>query len=285
MHCHIDIPKMASLSVKRSIMDALETKLLNSSKLKPHIWWRYIDDIFMIWEHGEEQLRRFLEDINSFHPSIKFTAEWSHESINFLDVQVINEGGNFVTDLYVKPTDTHQYLHASSCHVYHSKKSIPYSQTLRLNRVCSTNQLFDKRYNELDCWLVDRGYSERLVRNQVLAARKFSRDELLGKQKQPPKHKLTFNITYHPLLRGIKDILKRVHVLLAPDREHEKVFKDTPIVGFRRAKILKDMLVRAKLPKLEEIPGCSGCGARRCQVCEFVENATTFSDKDGSAYI
>ena len=81
---------------------------------------------------------------------------------------------------------------------------------------------------------------------------------------------------------GIKNILKRVHVLLPSDREHEKVFKDTPIVGFRRAKSLKDMLVRAKLPKLEEIPGCSGCGARRCQVCEFVENATTFSDKDGS---
>ena len=89
-------------------MDALETKLLNSSELKPRIWWRYLDDIFMIWEHGEEQLRKLLEAINSFRPSTKFTAEWSHESI-----KVINEGGNFVTDLYVKPTDTHRYLHAS----------------------------------------------------------------------------------------------------------------------------------------------------------------------------
>ena len=24
----------------------------------------------MIWEHGEEQVRKFLDDINSFHPSI-----------------------------------------------------------------------------------------------------------------------------------------------------------------------------------------------------------------------
>ena len=42
------------------------------------------------------------------------------------------------------------------------------------------------------------------------------------------------------------------------------------------------MLVRAKLPNLEEIPGCSGCGSSRCQVCGYIENATTFTDKDGS---
>ena len=36
--------------------------------------------------------------------------------------------GNLSTDLFVKPTDTHQYLHASSWHVFHYKKSIPYNQ-------------------------------------------------------------------------------------------------------------------------------------------------------------
>ena len=50
----------------------------------------------------------------------------------FLDVQVTLSGGNLSTDLFVKLTDMHQYLHASSCHVFHSKKAIPYSQALRL---------------------------------------------------------------------------------------------------------------------------------------------------------
>ena len=54
-----------------------------------------------------------------------------------------------VTDLYVKPTDT-QYLHASSCHVSHCKKSIPFSQALCLNRICSENAFFDERCNELE---------------------------------------------------------------------------------------------------------------------------------------
>ena len=59
------------------------------------------------------------------HPTIKFTADWSYSSVNFLDVKVIMKGGKIITDLYVKPTDTHQYLDSSSCHPYHCKKKYP----------------------------------------------------------------------------------------------------------------------------------------------------------------
>ena len=62
-------------------------------------------------------------------------------------------GNQLVTDLYVRPTGTHHYLHASLCHDSHYKKSIPFSQDLLLNRICSENTLFDKRCNELEVWL------------------------------------------------------------------------------------------------------------------------------------
>ena len=58
-------------------MAALEEKILNKVKKKPNVWWRYIDDIFFIWEHGEESLKEFLNEINSFHPTIKLTVDWS----------------------------------------------------------------------------------------------------------------------------------------------------------------------------------------------------------------
>ena len=103
-------------------MAELEDQLLQNSPLKPSVWWRYIDDIFLIWPHGEDSLKAFIEYINQYHHSIKFTADYSFNTINFLDVQVIKEGNNLVTDLYIKPTDTHQYLEASSCHVKASSK-------------------------------------------------------------------------------------------------------------------------------------------------------------------
>ena len=44
-----------------------------------------------------------------------FTAKYSREKISFLDVEVIKKGKQLFTDLYIKPSDTHQYLHATSC--------------------------------------------------------------------------------------------------------------------------------------------------------------------------
>ena len=115
-----------------------------------------IDDIFFLWEHGENKLKSFIDKINKAHPTVKFTAEWSKTSINFLDVTVSLIEGVIETVLFVKPTDSHQYLQSSSCHPFHCKKGIPYSQTLRLNRICSETNSFDKRCNDLE-----KGYSWR----------------------------------------------------------------------------------------------------------------------------
>ena len=106
-------------------MADLEKRLLSDIDLKPYIWWRYIHDTFLIWEHGQESLKLLLEKINNIHPTIKFIADWSYRSVNFLDVKVTMKDGKVITDLYVKPTDTHQYLDYLSFHPYHCKKKHP----------------------------------------------------------------------------------------------------------------------------------------------------------------
>ena len=60
--------------------------------------------------------------LHGAHESIKFTIEWSKEKVNFLDVLVIKQGNKLVTDLFTKPTDTHQLLHRASCHPNHTKR-------------------------------------------------------------------------------------------------------------------------------------------------------------------
>ena len=131
-------------------MAELKEKILEKVDNKSSLRWRYIDDSFFIWKHGEEKLRNSVETLNEFHPKIKFTAEWSQKSINFLNVTVSLIDGQIETDLYVKPTDSHQYLHSSFCYLYHCKKSIPYSQALRLNRIYSKNNFFGILCNNLE---------------------------------------------------------------------------------------------------------------------------------------
>ena len=141
-----------------------KTIFLGQIELKPCLWWRYIEDIFFLWENGEEKLKEFIEHLNVKYPIIKFTAKWSQTSINFLDVPFSLKDGKVTTDLYLKLTDSHQYFHSSSCHSYHCKKGISYSQGLCLNRICSDPKSFDGRCNYLEKWLIERGCSEREVR-------------------------------------------------------------------------------------------------------------------------
>ena len=67
------------------------------------------------------------------------------------------------------------------------------------------------------------------------------------------------------------------NLLLAPDKEHKKVFPDVPVVGFRNGKSLKDDLVRAALPKTNETEMCEPCRKKTCLVCNSRRTTATFT--------
>ena len=83
-------------------MHKIETELLQKSPLQPTFFKRSIDDIFLIWPHGEEELQKFLEMINNHHKMIKFTEEHSIKEIAFLDTLVYKENGKLLTKVYHK---------------------------------------------------------------------------------------------------------------------------------------------------------------------------------------
>ena len=61
------------------------------------------------------------------------------------------------------------------------KKSIPCIQALHFNRICFKNNFFDIYCNNLEKWLCQRGYSEKLVRKEILKARSQLTESLLNK--------------------------------------------------------------------------------------------------------
>ena len=58
-------------------MDKIETKFFDTQDFKPLIWFRHIHDVLFIWTHGKEKLEEFLENLNNYHPNIKFTHEFN----------------------------------------------------------------------------------------------------------------------------------------------------------------------------------------------------------------
>ena len=54
-------------------MNDFEERHVYSYRLQPVAWYRYIDDIFCLWQHGEDELEKFTTHLNSVHETIKFT--------------------------------------------------------------------------------------------------------------------------------------------------------------------------------------------------------------------
>ena len=48
------------------LMDQVESEFLKTQTHQPLVWFRYIDDIFSIWIHGQDKLEQFLDDLNKF---------------------------------------------------------------------------------------------------------------------------------------------------------------------------------------------------------------------------
>ena len=87
---------------------------------------------FDILTHGKEHLETFLQELNNFNLDLKFTYESNKKEIPFLDLKVKLNEGKISTDLYIKSTDKHQYLHFTLSHPNHTKTSIACSQGLQV---------------------------------------------------------------------------------------------------------------------------------------------------------
>ena len=146
---------------------------------------------------------------NSCHSTIKFLAKYSLDKVNILDVELIRCRNPLRGDVYIKYTDTHHYLESSCYHLYYSKKSLLYSQAHHFNRIYSESKFFDDSCSQLMCWLKDSGYNEKVVRQQILKARKFTVIDLLSQDPSTSGgYKFIFNFTYYPGYSKLKTYIK-----------------------------------------------------------------------------
>ena len=157
---------------------------------------------------------------------------------------------------------------------------------MRLRRICSENEDFRKRVGELKGYLRARGYDMGMVENQIMEAMKIDRDESLREKVQSERDQRdVFVTTYHPTLsKNLHRIFRNNHSILTSREDHQTLFESVPMISYRRAKSLQDILVRAKLSPIEPEPNvCQGCNGRSdCEVCSILKKGSTFTNKDQS---
>ena len=215
---------------------------------------------FFIWTNGEQELQTFLRSLNEFYTDIKFTCESSKQSIAYLDFKVSVKNGKIITYLFEKSTDRHQYLHYLSAHPNQTKRSLVFSQTLRISRLCSHEENFVKHKTYIKSWFLKREYPEKLISAKVDKV-KFSNIERKSNSKTLKGIPLVE--TYHPLLKSFSSIVNNDIYSLHKDQEVKRTFTPQSMVFYRSARKLSSYLY-----PIERKEGSGKCNGKHCKVLQ-----------------
>ena len=180
-----------------------------------------------------------------------FSTKVSCEII-FLDT-CIYKGARFEkesildTRTFFKPTETFQYTHFKSCHPPGVKKGFVKGEGLRLLRTNSSQETFVENIRNFKLRLRARGYPNNLI-DKTLSEVKFSdRKKALQENTRVRKEILPFVTQFNPSVPNLKQILMEKWHLIELQPKLKEMFREPPIISYKRGSSLRDILVKAKL--------------------------------------
>ncbi len=182
-------------------MEHLEEEAIQSAPFQPAVWTRYVDDTFVIWQHGEEELARFHQHLNQQSPNIQFTMEREKEGrIAFLDVLVSRDGDHLSTSVYRKPTHTDRYIPFNSHHHPRVLTGVMRGMRNRALQVCDDTSR-PAEMQHLEEVFTANGFPEQLVKKTLSRLPRHIEED------NQPEERPT--ILYTPYIRGTSEKLEK----------------------------------------------------------------------------
>ena len=241
-----------SPTIANIYLSTILQRFVSSQPKQPYLLKRYIDDIFLIWQHSSEDLREFLTALNQFHPSLKYTWTFSQTSVDYLDITIYKgplfQITNYLdTKTFQKPQNLYQYLHYSSHHPPSTFKGIIVGETIRYVRTNSTEDSYLAILEQFKHRLYNRLYPPALVNKTVQLIKYTDRQNYL-KEPVPsyiPRLKPIFKCLPPPQFVSLKAIVLQHYHLI-------QKFAPRPRFIPLRHKTLSQEVVRAKLYPTDE---------------------------------
>lgn len=131
-------------------------------------YYRYVDDIIILWKGNQNDLNDFVNRLNSRHTKIKFTLELQkNNKLNFLDLtlEIINNTHNF--DIFRKPTYTDNIIHNKSNHPWQHKMAAFNFLVHRLVYTPLSKSNFEKEKNIIFNIAHNNGYNANLINRLI----------------------------------------------------------------------------------------------------------------------
>ena len=245
-----------------------------------HFYGRYRDDCFVLWIGSEDRLHQFFNFINTLDDKLKFTIEIGGDTLTFLDLKISIVDNQLFTTVYSKPTDSHLYLQAGSCHQKASIKGIQKGVSLRLRRICSTIEEYDLKSKEYAAYLVARGHDSLSVTAAFAATRSKTIEEARQKVTRETFNRVVFPTKFNPRGPNVRAIVKKHSHLLSKSDTTRKIFPSGIMVAYKREQNLKELLSRADPYSIKpDITDLTPRGYKRCnKKCDSCDNFVIETD-------
>ena len=269
-----------------------ETKSVEYADYVKKMLERFLDDVFLKWRMSLGDPKDFFDVLNNIEDKINFTME-SGKRIPFLDVLfILGDDGRLSTDIYYKPTDTHNYVQFGSFHPHKTLTNIPFTLARRVCIIVSDDDVRDFRYSELKEWLLRKKYPVEVINSGIERARRLDRKAILcsteGDDEQNAEQTSTipFVFTNNCSNPEVLNTVRRGLDILTPSVRMQTVMKDKSVVAARRQpRNLKSILFKPRfdtrtdqgkgsvLPCKKD-PNRKKTRGRPCKCCDLLEECT-----------
>lgn len=293
-----------SPTIANIFMSVLFKNLLSSITEKPILIKRYIDDVFLLWPNNQN-LQKFFQSLNSFHPSIKFTTNHNNQSIDFLDISIY-KGSLFESTskldikTFQKTNNQYQYLHFTSNHPKTIHRGLIIGECIRYIRTNTSEHNYKKQIVLFKSRLLRRGYPIPFIKKAIQTVNYRDRFKHLKKNLTPPTiihHRPIFKCPTLPKLYLLKKVI-------LSDYDNINQYVNPPLFVTLRDNTIRELIVRAKhmptdtqlmdiyfscnqeetqspttaiLPKKRTLPQPTACKLRRCATCQHFNSLNHFT--------
>ena len=164
----------------------------------------------------------------------------SNTSVNFLDISISMTQHGLTTDIFYKDTDTNSYVRYEPAHPPSCKKGIPFSQFLRLRRICNNDQTFERRSDEMCEFFSLRGFPVNIIKNSLRKASKFTQSEGINKRKNLNNSGVPLTMKFSGITKCIAKTIKSNLSILSANHKTNRIFGTNSVfVALKRKRVFE----------------------------------------------
>ena len=140
-------------------------------------------------------------------------------------------------------------MHFSSYHPKEQIKNIPFGQFLWAKKICSDPDEAKNSMREIARKLNNRGYPKPDTDKQMAKTESVPREALLTDRTEKDEQRTPFTTIFNRHLPPIRKIINKHWDLLQAHKELAPVFRNRPVVAYKRNKNLRDLIGQMHLSK------------------------------------